>query len=181
MQHPAALPLWGEGLQLLQLLWGWMGPPWLQLPSLLSQEQWGWGERGRKLHCSFFPHGVSEAAKTDGGKGPERGPRYSLVVVAYPLSMYLLLRIAHVHSQWQPWKALTEPTYSGWGEEEEKTGHNVFIIHPRHKQQAVNYQTVAHTVVAYTGYTGNCCLKKISRMVFLWLLVCLYWACYLVL
>lgn len=139
------------------------------------------GGKERKLCCSFFPRGVSEAAKTDRGKGPERGLRYSLVVVAYPLSMYLLLRIAHVQSQWQPSKALTEATYLGWGEEEETTGHNVFIIHPRHKQQGINYQTVAHTSVAYTVYTGNCGFKKISRMIFLWLLVCLYGACCFVL
>ncbi|XP_055659906.1 EP300-interacting inhibitor of differentiation 2 isoform X2 [Falco peregrinus] len=32
-----------------------------------------WGERGKKLCCSSFPHGGSEAEKTDGGRGPERG------------------------------------------------------------------------------------------------------------
>lgn len=124
---------------------------------------------------------MSEAAKADRGKGTERGLRYSLVVVAYLLSMYLLPRIAHLQSQWQPSKALTEPTYLGWGEEEEMMGHNVFIIHPRHKQQAVNYQTVAYTAVAYMVYIGNCGLKKISRMIFLCLLVCLYGACCFVL
>lgn len=158
---------------------GWDHPGSSFLPSLLSQEQWGWGEGERKLHCSFFPHRVSEAA--DRGKGPERGLRYLLVVLAYSLSVYFLLRIAHVQCQWQPWKPHTEPTYLGWGEEEDKTGHNVFIIHPRHKQQAVNYQTVAHTAVAYMVYTGNCGLRKISRVIFLWLLVCLYGACCLVL
>lgn len=45
---------------------------------------------------------------------------------------------------------------------------------PRQKQQAVNYWTVAHTAVAHTAHTGNCCLKRVSRMIFLWLLVCLY-------
>ncbi|XP_056191421.1 potassium/sodium hyperpolarization-activated cyclic nucleotide-gated channel 4-like isoform X2 [Falco biarmicus] len=34
-----------------------------------------WGERGKKLCCSSFPHGGSEAEKMDGGRGPERGLR----------------------------------------------------------------------------------------------------------
>lgn len=57
-----------------------MGPPCLQLPSLLPWEHPGWGERRKKLCYSSFPRGRSEAAKTDGDKGPERGLKYSLAV-----------------------------------------------------------------------------------------------------
>jgi len=46
----------------------------------------------------------------------------------------------------------------GMGRREDR--HNVFVIHPRHNQQAVNYWVVAYTAVAYTAYMGNRRLTK---------------------
>lgn len=59
------------------------------------------------------------------------------------------------------------------GQGEEKAGHNVFIIYPRHNQQAVNYRAETYTAVAYVAYMGNCYLNKISGTIFLCLAVCL--------